>query len=73
MNRLQFFIEKSAFGVCQRIGELLGISTSTIRMYFIYASFLTLGSPIVAYLAVAFWMNVKKYLRRNTERIETIF
>ena len=71
MSKLQLIIEKSAFGVCQRIGEVIGISTSAVRMYFIYASFLTLGSPIVAYLAIAFWMNVKRYLRSNKQRMET--
>ena len=56
-------VEKSAFGVCQEIGDRFGIQASRIRLYFIYTSFITVGSPFVIYLVLAFWMNVKKYLR----------
>ncbi|HEY0433128.1 MAG TPA: PspC family transcriptional regulator [Chitinophagaceae bacterium] len=68
MNRLKYFIEWQAFGVCTAIGERLGIATSRIRMWFIYISFLTVGSPVIVYMVIAFWMNMKKYAkaaRRN--------
>jgi Putative stress-responsive transcriptional regulator len=68
MNRFKEFIEWQAFGVCAAIGEKLGIATSRIRMYFIYISFLTMGSPIIVYMILAFWMNIKRYIlnaRRN--------
>jgi phage shock protein PspC (stress-responsive transcriptional regulator) len=58
-------IEKSAFGVCQAIGDYLGIQASKIRLYFIYTSFITMGSPLVIYLILAFWMNVRKYLQNK--------
>jgi len=56
-------VEKSAFGVCQALGDGLGIQASKIRLYFIYTSFITMGSPVVIYLIIAFWMNVKKYFQ----------
>jgi phage shock protein PspC (stress-responsive transcriptional regulator) len=62
MNRLKEFIEWKAFGVCTAIGEKMGIATSRIRMWFIYISFLTLGSPIIVYMIMAFWMNMKRYI-----------
>jgi phage shock protein PspC (stress-responsive transcriptional regulator) len=68
MNKLKNFIEWHAFGVCTAIGEKLGIATSRIRMWFIYISFLTMGSPIIIYMVIAFWLNMKKYMnaaRRN--------
>jgi phage shock protein PspC (stress-responsive transcriptional regulator) len=68
MNKLKNFIEWQAFGVCTAIGEKMGIPTSRIRMWFIYISFLTMGSPIVIYMIMAFWMNIKQYMlaaRRN--------
>lgn len=71
MNNLKHFIEWHVFGVCSAIGERVGIASSTIRKYFIYISFLTMGSPVIIYLFVAFWMNVKKYIfnaRRNPLR-----
>ena len=71
MNKLKTFIEWQAFGVCAAIGERLGIATSRIRMWFIYVSFLTLGSPVIIYMVMAFWMNMKRYIlaaRRNPIR-----
>jgi phage shock protein C len=65
MNRLKYFVENQAFGVCTHIGEKFKISTSSIRLYFIYTSFLTLGSPIIIYLILAFWMNIRRYLRQR--------
>lgn len=71
MKRLKDFIEWQAFGVCAAIGEKLGIATERIRMWFIYISFLTLGSPLIIYMVMAFWMNMKRYIfaaRRNPVR-----
>lgn len=68
MNRFKDFVEWSAFGVCSAIGDKIGIATSRIRTWFIYISFLTMGSPIIIYMVLAFWMNIKKYIlsaRRN--------
>jgi phage shock protein PspC (stress-responsive transcriptional regulator) len=68
MNKLKQFIEWQAFGVCSAIGARLGIATSRIRMWFIYISFLTMGSPVIIYMVMAFWLNIKKYIlyaRRN--------
>lgn len=62
MKKIRDFVEIHAFGVCTAIGEKLGIATSRIRMWFIYISFLTFGSPIIIYMVLAFWMNVKKYI-----------
>lgn len=61
-------MEWQAFGVCTAIGEKIGIATSRIRMWFIYISFLTMGSPVIIYMIMAFWLNMKKYIlsaRRN--------
>jgi phage shock protein PspC (stress-responsive transcriptional regulator) len=71
MNRFKQFVEWQVFGVCSAIGEKMGIASTTIRKYFIYISFLTIGSPLIIYLFVAFWMNVKRYIfsaRRNPLR-----
>ena len=68
-KRIQHFFEEHAFGVCTRLGEKLGIATSAIRLFFIYASFLTFGSPVIIYLALAFIMNIRKHLRRRNSAI----
>ncbi|MBW7845967.1 MAG: PspC domain-containing protein [Bacteroidia bacterium] len=65
MEKLKYFIEQRVFGVCSYIGEKFGIATSSIRLYFIYVSFLTMGSPIIIYFIIAFWLNLKKYIRQR--------
>ncbi len=68
MKRLKEFVEWKAFGVCTAIGEKLGVATSRIRLWFIYISFLTMGSPVIIYMVLAFWINLKEYIlsaRRN--------
>jgi phage shock protein C len=69
MKRVIQFFENHAFGVCTALGEKLGIASASIRLFFIYASFLTLGSPIIVYLALAFVMNIRKHLRRSSNTI----
>ncbi len=62
MEKLRSNIEMHAFGVCSAIGEKLGIATSRIRMWFIYITFLAMGSPIIIYMILAFWINIKRYI-----------
>jgi len=69
MKRIQQFFEQYAFGVCTRLGEKIGVATSSIRVFFIYTSFLTFGSPILIYLALAFVMNMRKHLRRRNNSV----
>jgi phage shock protein C len=65
MERLKYFIEQRAFGVCSYLGERWGIASSRIRLYFIYFSFITMASPVIIYLIIAFWINLKKYIRQR--------
>ena len=65
MNSLRYFVEDRIFGVCANLGKWMNISASSIRLYFIYASFLTFGSPIIIYLVLAFWMEIGKHVRRH--------
>ncbi|TDB63738.1 PspC domain-containing protein [Arundinibacter roseus] len=65
MDRFRYYVENQIFGVCARLGEKWKISASSIRLYFIYATFLTFGSPIILYLIMAFWMEIRKHLRRH--------
>jgi phage shock protein PspC (stress-responsive transcriptional regulator) len=71
MEQFRHFVESRIFGVCTWMGEKMGVSTSSIRKYFIYVSCLTIGSPVVIYLFLAFWLNIKAYIqnsRRNPLR-----
>jgi len=65
MNQIKEILERSLFGVCSYLGDKMGIASSRVRVYFIYLSFVAYGSPIIFYLFIAFWMNIKKYLKKS--------
>lgn len=69
MRKIQYFFEEQAFGVCTKLGEILSISTSSIRLFFIYASFLTFGSPLLVYMGLVFIMNLRRHLRKRNNPI----
>ncbi|WP_373523802.1 PspC family transcriptional regulator [Aquiflexum sp.] len=64
MNELKLFFEERAFGVCSKLGEKLNFPIDSIRLFFIYSSFITLGSPVIIYTSLAMMMKVRKYLRK---------
>lgn len=64
LEQLKTWFENHAFGVCTWLGEVTGVASGSIRMFFIYISFLTLGSPVVIYLSLAFVLNMHRHLRR---------
>jgi phage shock protein PspC (stress-responsive transcriptional regulator) len=66
VDRIKYYFENNAFGVCSALGDKLGVATSSIRLFFIYASCLTLGSPIIIYLSLAFIMNMRAHLRKRS-------
>ena len=65
MNKIKDLLEKSAFGVCSYLGDKMGLASSRVRVYFIYISFAALGSPIIFYLFIAFWLNIRDYVKRS--------
>ncbi len=62
IQEIKGFFEKRAFGVCTAIGEKLHMKTSVIRLFFIYTSFITIGSPLIIYMILAFWLKMKSYV-----------
>ncbi|HMX39674.1 MAG TPA: PspC family transcriptional regulator [Saprospiraceae bacterium] len=62
-------VERRAFGVCQHLGEKMHLAPADVRKYFIYISFIAMGSPLIVYLFVAFWMNIRRYIRRGRSTI----
>ncbi len=69
MRLIKYNLEKSLFGVCAELAERMGLSTRSVRLWFIYASFFTLGSPIIVYLVSAFWFNMKRYSKERRTRV----
>lgn len=65
MNRIKDILELQWFGVCTWWAEKLGVSLSKVRLFFIYLSFLTIGSPIIAYLMMGFVLDIRKAFRKK--------
>ena len=63
------FVERSAFGVCSYLGEKMNLASARVRLYFIYLSFVGLGSPIIFYLILAFWVNIRRYFKRHKDAL----
>ena len=63
-------LEKQFFGVCQWLGDKLGMKSSRIRLYFIYLSFVTVASPIIAYLIMAFALEHKDMIKEGFESLD---
>lgn len=62
MDKLRSLLELSFFGVCSYWGEKLSMPSKSIKLFFIYASFLTFGSPVIIYLTMAFVLKLKDYI-----------
>lgn len=56
----------NVFGVCTYVGHKLGIGADKVRKYFIYASFATLGSPLIVYLLLSFLLEFRRMSRRRS-------
>ena len=67
VESFKFLVESNAFGVCERIGNRLKMPAKNIRLFFIYASCMTIGSPVIIYMILAFWIRMKDYVhgKRN--------
>ncbi|TAD95162.1 MAG: PspC family transcriptional regulator [Bacteroidetes bacterium] len=63
MKKLQYILEFGLFGVCAKLGRKMGLAGSSVRLFFIYISFLALGSPIFVYMALAWIIDFRKHLR----------
>jgi phage shock protein PspC (stress-responsive transcriptional regulator) len=69
MFKFKDIFEQQIFGVCTWLGDKLRMKTSQIRLFFIYTSFITLGSPIIIYLHLAFILRIKELIQSSRSRI----
>ena len=62
-------IEMQAFGACSRLDEYLNMKASSVRIFFIYSSFLTFGSPLLVYLILMFAFRLKNLVNSKRSSI----
>lgn len=61
---LRDIIEMSVYGVCSYLGRKLSMPSKRVRLFFIYTSFIALGSPVIIYLILTFILNLR-YMINN--------
>lgn len=68
-QRIVTFFEKRSFGVSAYLANKLSMSTSKVRLFFIYSSFLAVGFPILFYMLAAVVLDIRHYMKRAKLRI----
>jgi len=63
IQKIVFFFEMRSFGVCDWWAKKLGIHSSKVRLFFIYCSFLALGSPVLIYLAMGWALEHRHFFK----------
>lgn len=61
--KLKYFFEKYGFHVSSRLADKLGMRVTSVRLFFIYISFVTAGLWFGVYLTLAFWIRLKDLVR----------
>jgi phage shock protein PspC (stress-responsive transcriptional regulator) len=65
---IRHFFERNGFYVSSRLADKIGMRAKSIRLFFIYLSFATLGMGFAIYLTLAFWLKIKDmvYTKRTS-------
>lgn len=68
VSDIRHYLEKHGFYVSSRMADKLGMRAKSVRLFFIYASFFTMGAGFVVYLTLAFWLKLKDliYTKRTS-------
>ncbi len=66
--KIRHYLEKRGFYVSSRLADKLGMRAKSVRLFFIYVSFATLGVGFAIYLTLAFWLKLKDlvYTKRSS-------
>lgn len=67
--KLKFFLEKHGFHVSSRLADKLGMRANSVRLFFIYISFVTVGLGFGIYLILAFWIRLKDLIRAKRSSV----
>ena len=68
MYKILHFFEKHGFFVASRLADKLGMRATSVRLFFIYISFVTAGLGFGFYLTLAFLLKLKDmiYTKRTS-------
>lgn len=65
---LRHYFSRHGFNVASRLADRLGMRAKSVRLFFIYVSFVTAGVGFAIYLTIAFWLKLKDlvYTKRTS-------
>lgn len=68
IHEIRHFFERNSFGFFQRLADRLGMRAKSVRIFFIYITFFTVGLSFAFYLTFAFAMKLKDlvYTKRSS-------
>ncbi|MDQ7916116.1 PspC domain-containing protein [Mesonia sp. MT50] len=68
VSPIRYYFERNGFYVSSRFADRLGMKVKSVRLFFIYLSFATLGIGFAVYLTLAFWLKLKDlvYTKRTS-------
>ncbi len=68
ISNIRYYFERNGFYVSSRLADRLGMRVKSVRLFFIYVSFATLGIGFAIYLTLAFWLKLKDliYTKRTS-------
>ena len=67
--KLKYFAEKHGVHVSSRLADRLGMRANSVRLFFIYISFVTAGLWFGVYLTLAFWLRLKDLIRSKRSSV----
>lgn len=67
--KIKYFFEKYGFHVSSRMADKLGMRVTSVRLFFIYISFVTAGLWFGVYLTIAFWLKLKDLIRAKRSSV----
>ncbi len=67
--QLKYFFEQHGFNAASRLADRLGMRASSVRLFFIYISFVTAGLWFGVYLTLAFWLKLKDLIRAKRSSV----
>jgi len=68
IQKIVFFFEMRSFGVSEWWAKKLGVRTARVRLFFIYSSFIALGSPLIIYLLMGLTLEYKHVFKLRKRR-----
>ena len=68
VSNIRYYFERNGFYVSSRLADRLGMRVKSVRLFFIYVSFATLGIGFAICLTLAFWLKLKDliYTKRTS-------